>query len=346
MKRFFSLKSTPVAAALLAAAVATGCTMKSQEAPPLTGPSEYRHGHHRSPPRLMRSRGMVRPSRSSPSRRSTRTAGRCATCRSGPSCLTQTDPGWISIAVGEEHRHGRERPRDARLYRTAGAQWAIGRQPHHHRERRGDSPGDANFDNETPRLTTIRLVPPGIVVPPDGLVPRFTVSPNTPTDHQDVFFDASTEHVAGEQPDRALYVGFRGRNSGSGRQQTHRYDNAGLYRVTLTITDGFGRSAQTSNNVSVSAGTAPTAVFVFSPLIPHQNQSISFNASASTAGVPGRHIRSYTWDFGDGSPDEYDGQRDHEPYLHQGRDVPRDVSRYRQRRTSSRGATTDVPVIP
>ncbi len=89
-------------------------------------------------------------------------------------------------------------------------------------------------------------------------------------------------------------------HSGNGRVTTHQYNSPGTYVASLTVTDGFGRSATTSISLSVGAGVNPTASFVFSPTDPLPGATVFFNASASRA-APGRSIVSYTWDFGDGS---------------------------------------------
>jgi PKD repeat protein len=73
----------------------------------------------------------------------------------------------------------------------------------------------------------------------------------------------------------------------------------GTYSVVLTVTDDAGRTD--SEDLDVIVGTnAPTASFTVSPTRPTPGQTVSFNASASTAGT-GRTIVSYTWDFGDGT---------------------------------------------
>ena len=74
----------------------------------------------------------------------------------------------------------------------------------------------------------------------------------------------------------------------------------GTYVVTLTISDGYGRTATTSQTITVAGGVNPTAVFTSSPSDPLVNQPVNFNASGSRA-APGRTIASYEWDFGDGT---------------------------------------------
>jgi PKD repeat protein len=50
----------------------------------------------------------------------------------------------------------------------------------------------------------------------------------------------------------------------------------------------------------VGQGTKPTATIVTSPASPIIGQAINFNGSTSIA-APGRVIRSWNWDFGDGA---------------------------------------------
>ncbi|OFW06889.1 MAG: hypothetical protein A3H96_14600 [Acidobacteria bacterium RIFCSPLOWO2_02_FULL_67_36] len=161
------------------------------------------------------------------------------------------------------------------------------------------TPIGSDFNNSTTQLASIRLVPPGIVIPPDGLVARFTVTPSAPSDHQAVFFDASTSSASSTNPIVSYAWDFGDGGTGSGRTATHSYDVAGSFIAKVTISDAFGRSASAVQTVFVGQGAAPVPSFTFSPTTPQVNQDVSFNASASTAGS-GRRIVSYTWDFGDG----------------------------------------------
>jgi len=160
-------------------------------------------------------------------------------------------------------------------------------------------PLGTDFNNATIKTAAIRLVPPGIVIPPDGLKPRFLFAPSAPSDNQDVFFDASLSEPAGGIANFAWDFGDG--SHGSGMTTDHSFDLSGTFHVTLTISDGFGRTASTTQTVNVTAGANPTAVFVFSPTSVRINQNIAFNASGSRAGA-GQTIESFTWDFGDGTP--------------------------------------------
>lgn len=167
------------------------------------------------------------------------------------------------------------------------------------------TPLGTDFANSLPRFATIRLVPSGIVVPPDGLQPYFTLSPSTIQDHQTVIFDACGDPqrppcAPGNNPIASYSWDFGDGKTGSGKTTSHAYDEAGTYVATLRVSDQLGRSASTTQSVAVSAAGGPTAAFEFSPQDPLINQPVNFNAGPSTA-QPGRRIASYSWDFGDGT---------------------------------------------
>jgi PKD repeat protein len=158
------------------------------------------------------------------------------------------------------------------------------------------TPIGSNFGNSSERVASIRLVPPGVVIPPAGLQPQFTFTPSDPAEGVNVLFDASAS-----QGDIAQYRwNFADGRTATGRTVTHAFRTAGNYSVTLTLEDPFGRTASTTQQVTVGIGDNPTAVFVISPTDPVPGQTVHFNAEGSTPS-PGRRISSYTWDFGDGS---------------------------------------------
>ena len=162
------------------------------------------------------------------------------------------------------------------------------------------TPVGTDFSNSATRSASIRLVPPGIVVPPDGLKPAFTFTPNAPADSQAVLFDASGSTSATGNPIVSYSWNFGDGGRGSGITASHAYPTAGTYVVTLTISDAVGRTAQKAASITVSAGLNPTAAFTSSPSNPLINQPVNFNASGSTAS-PGHTITTYDWDFGDGT---------------------------------------------
>lgn len=269
------------------------CTMKSQEAPAPTGPSEYALSLtvSASPDVLSQdgaSQSVITVTARGPNGEPQRNVSMRAEIVVGG---TTVDFGSMSARNITTNNEGR-----ATLVYTAPKAPAAA----------VDSftvvdifitPIGTDFNNSTPRFASIRLVPPGVVIPPDGLKASFSTSPAAPTDSQPVLFDASAS--VGDIASYSWNFGDGGR--GSGRVTTHTYDTAGTYFPMLTITDPFGRTASATATVTVAAGANPTASFVFSPTAPRINQTIAFNASASRA-APGRTIVSYTWDFGDGTP--------------------------------------------
>jgi PKD repeat protein len=163
------------------------------------------------------------------------------------------------------------------------------------------TPIGTDFGNSAMRSASLRLVPKGVVVPPAGLQPSFTMTPTAPTDNQTVLFNASSSQAPANNPIVSYDWDFGDRSRATGRTVNHAYEVPGTYVVTLTISDALGRSASTSQSINVSPGINPTAVFTFSPAEPVVNQRVHFNAAQSTP-APGREIDSYVWDFGDGSP--------------------------------------------
>lgn len=161
------------------------------------------------------------------------------------------------------------------------------------------TPIGTDFNNATPRLASIRLIAPGVVIPPDGLQPNFTFAPEDPTDHQAVLFDASTSTAAPSNPITSYSWNFGDGETSSGKTATHSFDDPGTYVVTLTVGDQYSRTASTSQTVNVGGGAAPSASFLISPAAPRVGEFVNFNGAASRPAT-GRTIRTYEWDFGDG----------------------------------------------
>ena len=89
--------------------------------------------------------------------------------------------------------------------------------------------------------------------------------------------------------------------SGTGSRPTHSYAVAGIYNVTLTLTDTHGVQASSPPQpVGVIIAPDPVASFTVSPGNPAVSDDVHFDGSLST--VPaGRSIDGFDWDFGDGS---------------------------------------------
>jgi PKD repeat protein len=157
----------------------------------------------------------------------------------------------------------------------------------------------ANYQNSLPRTAELRLVRPGVILPPNGApVPSFFISPSTGREDEPLLFDASASRDDGQIVNYTWAFGDG--ESGSGRTRSHTYELAGTYLVTLTVTDDRGQSASTAPTpITVIAAANPVAAFTFSPTNPTVGRSIVFNAATST--VPtGRTLVGYDWEFGDG----------------------------------------------
>lgn len=162
-----------------------------------------------------------------------------------------------------------------------------------------------DFRGESGRTVDIRLMPPGVILPPNGApVPAIVVTPTPVAAFTPTTFDASGTS------DEGVICGARCRYSWSfgdggsaeGMVVTHEFRAAGTFTVRLTVTDERGQSAVGTQAITVGASAKPTASFVFSPTAPLPGQIIFFNASASAA-APGRRIVAYEWDFGSGRTD-------------------------------------------
>lgn len=129
---------------------------------------------------------------------------------------------------------------------------------------------------------------------------QFVVSPVSPAVGQRVNFNAS-----GSTDDGSIVSfewDFGDGASASGRRVSHRYETVDTYTVLLVVTDDEGARSSSSRTVTVSAGRAPVASFVFQPSSPSAGQNVSFNASTSMD--PDGEIVEYRWDWGDGSSPE------------------------------------------
>jgi PKD repeat protein len=157
----------------------------------------------------------------------------------------------------------------------------------------------------------IALLPNGVILPPaDTPTASFVVTPTPVSLNVAASFDASAScpgagNAAGCLPSSSAQITnyawtFGDGTAASGKTVNHTFSTVGLFNVTLTITNDRGVTASTTQLISVSATSPPTAAFTASTLGPQVNQAVNFNAGASTA-APGRAIASYSWNFGDGA---------------------------------------------
>jgi PKD repeat protein len=160
-----------------------------------------------------------------------------------------------------------------------------------------------------PRTVEIRLVPPGVILPPpDTPTAVFQFSPASAVQNQSILFDGtascggtiSANTCQSSSQIVSFNWNFGDGTSGSGATVSHGFGNVSIFTVTLTVTNDRGVSASTTKLVPVSTSPGPTARFTFSPATIHSGGTVFFNATSSTA-TPGRSIRRYDWDFGDGT---------------------------------------------
>lgn len=179
-------------------------------------------------------------------------------------------------------------------------------------------PSSSDYSNAVDRTVDIRLVPQGVILPrPYTPVSRFVFSPANPAEGASVQFDGGGSIDVIECPSGAQSVdectstkdtlvdyawNFGDGSRGSGTRAQHAFAKAGSYTVTLTVTNSRGITASSTQFVNVGASADPTASFTASPSGPAINQSVFFNASASKA-TAGRTLVAYDWTYGDGSSD-------------------------------------------
>jgi chitodextrinase len=283
--------------ALAAAALVTSCTLKNQEAPPLTGPSEFGTSITvaASPDVIFHdgaSQSVVTVTARDANGQPLRNLSLRAAMGYGGTIMDFGSLSARNVVTGSDGR--------ATVVYTA-PQGPAG--PATDTGATVDilmTPVGTDFANAVTRFVTIRLIPTGVVLPPDGLQPRFTFSPETPTDHQIVLFDASTSEAPPNNPIQRCEWNFGDGDTDKGWTVGHDFEGPGTFIVTLTVFDNFNRAASTSQSITVDPGIRPTPTFTFSPSTPLPNQQVNFNATASEA-APGRRIVSYEWDFGEGT---------------------------------------------
>jgi PKD repeat protein len=301
------LATTIIPFALIVAV--TGCTTEKTSAPPMTGPSEFalRLGLQSVPDSILQdgaSQSAINIEATGPDGRAVRAlplrVDMAVVDQAGAE--TFADFGTLSaktVVTGEDGR--------ARLVYTAPPKPAT--------STGGGTvvkfyvtPIGGDFQGEQARSVSLRLVPPGVIMPPNTApTASFTFAPTAPSVLQDVVFDGSGSTDGADSTGAGILCGasctyewdFGDGATTRGVFVTHRYQRVGLYLVKLTVTDGGGASTTVTQAVSVGQGAAPTAVFTYSPTAPAVSQDIFFNATGSTATV-GRRLVAWDWDFGSG----------------------------------------------
>ena len=159
-----------------------------------------------------------------------------------------------------------------------------------------------DYAGETTRSVELRLVTPGVLLPPNfAPEPAFTFSPSGPLPLEDIVFDASTSLDEGVPCGAACVYRW---DFGDGATATgvfvkHQYRTGGTYQVRLTVTDARGASTTLAKPLTIGPAVPPTASFTFSPTTVAVGQTVFFNAEASRPAT-GRRLVAWDWDFGNG----------------------------------------------
>jgi PKD repeat protein len=158
----------------------------------------------------------------------------------------------------------------------------------------------SGFDTATPESVTIRLVPPGVILPPAGApTAAFTFSPTSAAANAPLLFDASSSQVGTGASQIVSYAWTFGDGaSATGKNPTHTYTVPGSFNVVLTVTNDRTLTNSTSQTISVGVGAGPSATFEFSPKPVVVLGRTFFDAGASRA-APGHTITQYQWNWGD-----------------------------------------------
>jgi PKD repeat protein len=159
-----------------------------------------------------------------------------------------------------------------------------------------------DYAGETTRSVELRLVTPGVLLPPNSAPePKFTFSPGSPLPLQDIVFDASTTLDEGVSCGASCTYrwDFGDGATGNGVFVKHQYRTGGTYQVRLTVTDVRGASTTIAQALTIGPGVPPTASFTFSPSTIAVGQTVFFNAEASRPAT-GRRLVAWDWDFGNG----------------------------------------------
>jgi PKD repeat protein len=173
------------------------------------------------------------------------------------------------------------------------------------------TPTGTNYQVANGQIATIRLVPPGVILPPaDSPTARFDFLPTTIVAGQPVLFDAtgscggpiSTSTGCTSLNTIVKYAwDFGDGTTDSGATPTHSFSSLSSrsFAVTLTVTNDRGFEASLTKTVSVAATAPPSVDFEFLPAAPVAPATVFFTQLTSPVG--GRTNVRFDWTFHDGT---------------------------------------------
>jgi PKD repeat protein len=260
------MKSFSVFAAVASVLLLSACTMGNQEAPPLTGPSEFATSVTIAvTPDVLTQDGASQASILVTARNSSGAPLPGVTMRietlvdldgSGPLRWTRMDYGNLSARSIVTASDGR-----ATATYTAPVA-SSGESANQKMVQIEVTPLGSDFSNTSSRVATLRLTPPGAILPTDGLEPDFSRSPEKTSysENEPIIFDASLSKSTPDNPITGCTWDFDDDDDRTSTrcEQVHAFKRAGTYAVRLTISDGFGRSASKVKLVVVAPAPLPT----------------------------------------------------------------------------------------
>ena len=136
-----------------------------------------------------------------------------------------------------------------------------------------------------------------VIVPNVAPTAAFSSSLSTANKAQSISFDASASSDS-DGTIASYSWNFGDGTTATGVTASHAYAEVGTYTVTLTVTDNDTDTGVTTSSIQV-VNQAPTAEFAVNGLPAKANQTVTFDASASSDSDG--TIMAYAWDFGDGT---------------------------------------------
>ena len=126
---------------------------------------------------------------------------------------------------------------------------------------------------------------------------NFNYTPEKPTDADIIKFTDASSDPDGEIGEWSWDFGDE--TTSSEQNPEHQYQDAGIYTVTLQVTDDDGAEANASHKIQV-INAPPVADFSFIPERPTIDDLIQFTDKSYDPSPTG-HIAFWGWDFGDGT---------------------------------------------